>query len=104
MHFVSGQWKFTGMSKKIQIEVAYARPDRQKIISLEVDEECTVELAIKSSGILNVFPEIDLSQQAVGIFGERKKLSDRVSEGDRIEIYRALLIDPKEARRKRAQK
>jgi uncharacterized protein len=88
--------------KMILIEVAYALPQEQKIISLEVEEGCSIETAIDRSGILLLFPEIDLSKQKVGVFSKVKKISETVHEGDRIEIYRPLLIDPKEARRKRA--
>lgn len=87
--------------KVIDVEVAYARPDSQKIISLQVEEGSTIESIILQSGILGFFPEIDLSVQKVGVFGKIKKLTDKVEQGDRIEIYRDLLVDPKEKRRKR---
>lgn len=90
--------------KLITVEVAYARPDQQKIIKLQVAEGATIETAIERSGILEIFPDIDLLQQKVGIFSQVKKLTDTVKEGDRIEIYRPLLIDPKEARRKRVKR
>ncbi len=86
----------------IKVEVAYATPQMQRIISLEVSKETTIENAIKHSGILEIFPEIDLTRQKVGIFSKIKKLSNLVNAGDRIEIYRPLLIDPKDARRKKA--
>lgn len=89
--------------KQILVEVVYARPDEQRIIPVWVEEGSTIETVIDRSGILLIFPEIDLNQQQVGIFSRRKELSDVVSEGDRIEIYRPLLIDPKEARRKRGK-
>lgn len=88
----------------VTIEVVYTSPDKQKIISVQVDEETTIERAIHLSGILVIFPEIDLSQQKVGIFGKVKELNEIVKDGDRIEIYRSLLIDPKEARRRKAKK
>jgi len=69
---------------------------------IKVTEGSTIETAIERSGVLDIFPEIDLMKQSVGIFGRKKKLSDTVSEGDRVEIYRPLEIDPKEARRLRA--
>lgn len=87
---------------KINIEIAYATPEKQKIISLEVAENTTIETAIDRSGILELFPEIDLMRQKVGVFSKIKKLTDLVQDGDRIEIYRPLTIDPKEARRKKA--
>ncbi|OGT35137.1 MAG: hypothetical protein A3F11_07675 [Gammaproteobacteria bacterium RIFCSPHIGHO2_12_FULL_37_14] len=83
----------------ITIEVAYAKPDQQPIIEVSVPADSTIEHAIQCSGILLLFPEIDLNQQAVGIFGKQMQLSDRVHEGDRVEIYRSLLFDPKELRR-----
>lgn len=88
----------------ILVEVAYAREDMQRIIQVAVPVGSTIETAIDRSGILEIFPEIDLHQQKVGIFSKMKKLTDQVNAGDRIEIYRGLLIDPKEARRLRAQK
>ena len=81
------------------IEVAYATPEKQRIIELQVTMDCTIESAIKQSGILVLFPEIDLTKQAVGVFSQPRKLTDNVQAGDRIEIYRPLAIDPKEARR-----
>lgn len=86
-----------------QVEVAYARADQQKIIALQVEAGLTIETVIDRSGILELFPEIDLMTQKVGIFSHIKKLTDIVHAGDRIEIYRPLLIDPKEERRKRAK-
>lgn len=88
----------------IKIEVAYAKPDCQRIIATHVKEECTIESAIQQSGMLSLFPEIDLSKQAVGIFGKQRQLDDIVKDGDRIEIYRPLMIDPKELRRMRSRK
>jgi len=87
---------------KIWVEVAYASEEKQEIISVEIDAGSSIERAIDCSGVLEKFPEIDLMQQNVGIFSKKKKLTDVVREGDRIEIYRPLLIDPKEARRKKA--
>ena len=89
-------------NKKITVEVAYARPDQQCIMSLSVDQGCSIETAIDRSGILERFPEIDLIQQTVGIFGQPRAFTDILQEGDRIEIYRSLFIEPKKARRKKA--
>lgn len=90
--------------KEIKVEVAYATPERQQILTVLVLPGSTIETVIDRSGILELFPEIDLMKQKVGIFSQQKKLSDSVSDGDRIEIYRPLTIDPKEARRRRAAK
>jgi putative ubiquitin-RnfH superfamily antitoxin RatB of RatAB toxin-antitoxin module len=88
---------------KINVEVAYASPTTQKILSVEVEEGSTIESAIDRSGILELFPEIDLGKQKVGIFSKLKSLDEKVKAGDRIEIYRPLTLDPKDARRKRAK-
>ena len=90
--------------KKFFVEVAYALPQEQCILTLEVEEGTNIETVIDRSGILEKFPDIDLMKQKVGIFSKIKKLTDKVFAGDRIEIYRPLLIDPKEARRKRGRK
>ena len=91
-------------TNKINVEVAYAKPHHQRILTLSVEEGFTIEQAIQQSGILSFFPEIDLTQQAIGIFGNQKKLTDLVQEGDRIEIYRPLVLSPKEMRRIKAKK
>ncbi|OQK18384.1 RnfH family protein [Methyloprofundus sedimenti] len=88
----------------LNIEVAYARSDKQLIIPLQVTESCTVEQAIELSGIIGQFPEIDLAVNKVGIFSQVCLLSARLQENDRVEIYRSLVIDPMEARRQRAAK
>jgi hypothetical protein len=68
---------------------------------MEVPESSSVEDAIRRSGILERFPEIDLSQQKVGIFGKLVKLDAPLKDGDRIEIYRPIIADPKTVRRRR---
>lgn len=91
-------------NKRINVEVVYASEHSQKLIALEVDEGTTIETVIRRSGILSYFPEIDLARQSVGVFSRQRSLTDSVHAGDRVEIYRPLLIDPKEARRARAKK
>ena len=88
----------------VRVEVAYATPAQQAVIELHVPATATVEEAIQQSGILARFPEIDLKHASVGIFGEAVRLGDRVREDDRIEIYRPLIADPKEARRRRTRR
>ncbi|MFP4611611.1 MAG: RnfH family protein [Thiohalophilus sp.] len=90
--------------RKLQVEVAYARPDVQEIIPLEVAPGTTVQQAIELSGILEEFPEIDLAQNKVGIFGKITRGDTELRERDRVEIYRPLIADPKESRRRRAAK
>ncbi len=84
--------------------MAYAKPEKQMIIPVDVDESCTVEQAIVLSKIEKQFPEIDLENSKVGIFGKAVKLTDVLREKDRVEIYRPLIADPKESRRARAAK
>lgn len=91
------------MRKTITVEVAYAKPSRQKIISIKVLEQTTIQEAILRSGILDEFPEIDLTENKVGVFGKAAMLDTVLRDKDRIEIYRPLLADPKEARRKRVE-
>ena len=91
-------------SNKIQVEVAYAKLDEQVIIPLDVDAGTTLEEAIQQSGILELYPEIDLTKNKTGIFGKIAKADTELREKDRVEIYRPLIADPKESRRKRAEK
>lgn len=88
----------------ISVEVVYALPEKQYLRYVKVEQGSTVEQAIKASGLLELRKEIDLSSNKVGIFSRPVKLSDRVDEGDRIEIYRPLIADPKELRRQRAER
>ena len=90
--------------KTIPVEVAYAKPDVQLIIPLQVKPGTTVIDAIKLSGILEQFPEIDLEQNKFGIFSKACSADTVLREKDRVEIYRPLIADPKESRRKRAEK
>ena len=87
---------------RLDIEVAYATPQEQVVLKLESDAGVTVQQAIERSGILDRFPEIDLKQNKVGVFGKAAPLNKELSNGDRVEIYRPLIADPKEARKKRA--
>lgn len=86
----------------VNIEVAYAKPETQLIVALSLPEDTTLETAVKASGILERFPEIALSALNVGVFGVVCKLDQPIKQGDRVEIYRPLRHDPKEARRQRA--
>jgi putative ubiquitin-RnfH superfamily antitoxin RatB of RatAB toxin-antitoxin module len=84
------------------VEVAYAKPDEQLILTVACASEITVQEAIDRSGLLNKFPEIDLAVNKVGVFGKIATLQSRLHPGDRVEIYRPLIADPKEARKRRA--
>ena len=90
------------VSTEIIVEVAYALPREQVIISFKGKLEMTIKQAIIASEILSKFPEIDLNINKVGIFGKLSKLDKTLTNMDRIEIYRELKIDPKETRKLRA--
>nr|WP_314741645.1 RnfH family protein [uncultured Haemophilus sp.] len=90
------------MSEKIVVEVVYAYPERYFLKKLTLENPITIQNAIVQSGVLEKYTEIDLRQNKVGIFSRLAKLTDMVENGDRIEIYRPLVADPKEIRRKRA--
>ena len=92
------------MPNEILIEIAYALPEEQVIISIKVPTIFNVQQAIEKSGIQKKFPSIDLSKNKVGIFGKKTTLDQPLNDRDRIEIYRTLILDPKEMRRKRASK
>ncbi|WP_422682887.1 RnfH family protein [Candidatus Methylopumilus universalis] len=90
------------MPNEILIEVAYALSKKQIIIPIKVKLGTTAEEAIKVSGIIKKFPDIDLNINQIGIFGKLTQLDHVMRERDRIEIYRPLIADPKEIRRQRA--
>ncbi len=89
-------------SKEIIVEVAYALPHEQQIIPVKAYAGITAEAAIKQSGILNKFTEIDLTINKIGLFGKLTKLETVLRHMDRVEIYRPLIADPKEVRKQRA--
>ena len=90
------------MSNEILVEVAYALPTQQLILELMVPAGTTAEQAVQLSGIQAKFPEIDLAQNKLGVFGKLVKGDTVLRERDRVEIYRPLIADPKEVRRQRA--
>jgi uncharacterized protein len=92
------------MKKLMNIEVCYALPGEQVILAVQLGEGSLVADAIEHSKILQTFPQIDLAKNRVGIFGKLVKLDTVLREKDRVEIYRGLIVDPKEARRKRADR
>ena len=105
MPCVSGQKRFMAKQDTIAVEVAYALPDKQQIIRLDVVEGCTAYEAAEQSGIVKQFPQIDLATAKMGIFGKAVKAQTQVLQaGDRVEIYRPLEADPKEVRKARAAK
>jgi putative ubiquitin-RnfH superfamily antitoxin RatB of RatAB toxin-antitoxin module len=92
------------MADSIKVEVVHARPDRQVLLQLQVPTGTTVIEAIEQSGIRASFPDLELIKGGVGIFSAKVPLNHVLREGDRVEIYRPLIADPKESRRRRAEK
>ncbi len=94
------------MSEQIEIEVVYGLAHKQKLVSIKVDQGTTVRQGAELSGLNKEFPELNIGESKLGIFGKAVRSPDAelLKEGDRIEIYRPLLIDPKAARANRAAK
>ena len=87
----------------IDIEVVYALPEKQIVRQMNLPEGTTAEQAVKLSGILPQFPEIDLLKNRLGVYGKLVPPATILCNRDRVEIYRPLKVDPKENRRKRAK-
>ncbi|MDX1347584.1 MAG: RnfH family protein [Thiomicrorhabdus chilensis] len=85
----------------MRIEVAYALPDEQFLFEQEVEEGCTIEQALKTSKLLEEFPDLNIDK--VGIFGRLMPVDTPLREGDRIEVYRPLKVDPRERRRQQVE-
>jgi len=85
-----------------QAEVVYALPDRQVVVSVVFEMPASIEQIVRQSGLLEQFPDIVLEDEMVGIYGFRQPLNHPVTPGDRVEIYRSLVMSPTEARKLRA--
>lgn len=94
----------TTKTRSVTVEIAYALEDQAYLQSVQVAPGSTIEQAIKQSEVLEQYPEINLTINRVGIYAELRSLKDLVVEGDRVEIYRPLRADPKDARRLRADR
>ncbi|WP_298441250.1 RnfH family protein [uncultured Ferrimonas sp.] len=92
------------MSDTMQIEVVYALPGEAFVRKLNLPVGATAEEAIQTCGVLERYPNIDLAKQKVGIFSRTVKPAYVLADGDRVEIYRPLLADPREVRKRRAEK
>ncbi|MBK1708821.1 MULTISPECIES: RnfH family protein [Marichromatium] len=90
------------MTDYLQVSVAYVGEQGQMLRAIEVARGTRLEEALHQSGVLERFPEIDLARNKVGVFGKLAKLDQALEDGDRIEIYRPLIADPKAARKRRA--
>lgn len=86
----------------IQVEVVYAMPDKQELVALQMPTGSTLAEAVAESGLAEMFDNFELDPSRVGIFGKKSTLDQVLRDGDRVEIYRPLIADPKEVRRQRA--
>jgi putative ubiquitin-RnfH superfamily antitoxin RatB of RatAB toxin-antitoxin module len=91
-------------TEALRVSVVYATPQEEFMHPMRVAHGTTIGQAIEESGVLSRFPNINLVTQPVGIYGRKKTLDTVLREHDRIEIYRPLVADPKDSRRKRAAK
>jgi len=87
---------------RIRVEVAVAWPELQLVVPLELPLGSTLADAIDRSGLRRRFPALEIDSDRIGVFAEKRELNDTLADGDRVEIYRPLQVDPKEARRKAA--
>ena len=90
------------MAELIDVQVVYALPERQELVSISLPAEATLQSAVEASGLLLKYPEIDLASARCGIYSQLSKPDTVLRDRDRVEIYRPLIADPKEVRRRRA--
>ena len=90
------------MSEKLTVEVVYALPTKQPLVTLSLPSGSTLRQAVEASGLLQKYPEIDLARNKIGVFAKLSKPDALLQDRDRVEIYRPLIADPKEVRRQRA--
>lgn len=90
------------MAETIQIEVVYAKSERQEVVHVSLPAHSTVAQAIEGSGLLAKHPEIDMNKNKLGIYAKLVKADTVLRDRDRVEIYRPLIADPKEVRKQRA--
>lgn len=90
--------------RMLRVEVVYALRDRQVLLTLEVEPGTTARVAVERSGILQRHPEVDLARTRLGVFGRVVSSGTPLRDGDRVEIYRPLIANPRQARRERAQR
>lgn len=90
------------MAEMLRVEVCYALPEKQELVTVTVPEGATLQQALEASGLLAKHPEIDLKKNKFGIYAKLSKLDSLLRDRDRVEIYRPLIADPKEVRKQRA--
>ena len=91
-----------GPERSVRIELVYALPAAQEVLELELPEGVTIRRALELSGLLDRHPDIGTDALAVGVYGRTASANTILKDGDRVEIYRPLVADPKQARRRRA--
>lgn len=91
------------MAETLHVEVVYALPQRQELVKLTLPVGSTLQQAVEASGLLQRYPEIDLGKLKLGVYGKLSKPDALLRDRDRVEIYRPLIADPKEVRKKRAE-
>ena len=92
----------TTQHDKFMVEVIYALPDQQSLLEVELKKGQTAQDAIEASGVLIRHPELNISDMVIGLFGKKIKMTQPLRERDRVEIYRPLIADPKEVRKRKA--
>jgi len=90
------------MAEMLRVEVCYALPEKQEMVSVSLPEGATLQQALEASGLLGKHPEIDIKKNKFGIYAKLSKLDTPLRDRDRVEIYRPLIADPKEVRKQRA--
>lgn len=90
------------VNDRIRVQVTYALPERQDVVTAELPEGATAQQAVEASGLLQKYPDIDLAKNKLGVFAKLVKADQTLRDRDRVEIYRPLIADPKEVRRQRA--
>lgn len=91
------------MAESLSVDVVYAKPERQELVHLTLAQGSTLKQAVEASGLLQRYPELDPEKLKLGVFGKISKPDALLREYDRVEIYRPLVADPKEVRKKRAE-
>ncbi len=91
------------MAETLHVEVVYALPQRQELVKLTLPAGSTLQQAVEASGLLQRYPEIDLAKLKLGVYGKLSKPDALLRDRDRVEVYRPLIADPKEVRKKRAE-
>lgn len=90
------------MAEMLKVEVCYALPEKQEMVSVSLPEGATLQQALEASGLLGKYPEIDIKKNKFGIYAKLSKLDTPLRDRDRVEVYRPLIADPKEVRKQRA--